>query len=83
MLGKKKALIENETLITNFETKTRDEHTISEELYKKAKQDTELYYLEKTQGTILRSKCRIYEDGEKSTKFFLGLEKRIAMNLAK
>jgi len=73
-------LIENETLITNFETKTRDEHTINEEMYKKAKQDTELYYWEKTQGSILRSKCQIYEEGEKSTKFFLGLEKKRAIN---
>ena len=63
-------MIENETLITNFETKTRDEHTINEEMYKKAKQDTELYYWEKTQGSILRSKCQIYEEGEKSTFFF-------------
>ena len=29
---------------------------------------------EKTNGHILRSKTQIYQDGEKSTKFFLNLE---------
>ena len=28
----------------------------------------------------MRSKCQNYEEGEKSTKFFLGLEKRRAIN---
>ena len=77
---KKRVLNENENLIKNFETKARDEHLISDDIYKKAKQDTELYYLEKTQGCIFRSKCQTYEEGEKSTKFFLGLEKKIAIN---
>ena len=36
--------------------------------------------MEKTQGCIFRSKCQTYEEGEKSTKFFLGLEKKIAIN---
>ena len=34
----------------------------------------------RTKGAILRSKCSWYEDGEKSTKFFLNLEKRKAIN---
>ena len=29
----------------------------------------------KTQGVILRSKAKWYEEGEKSTKYFLHLEK--------
>ena len=37
---------ENENLIKNFETKARHEHAISEDIYKKAKQYTELNYLE-------------------------------------
>ena len=28
-----------------------------------------------TQGIIIRSKCQWYQDGEKSSKFFLNLEK--------
>ena len=31
-------------------------------------------------GAILRSKCDWYENGEKSTKFFLNLEKKRALN---
>ena len=34
------------------------------------------YIEEKTKGAMIRSKCRWYEDGEKSTKYFLNLEKR-------
>ena len=30
----------------------------------------------KTKGAILRSKCRLYNDGEKNTNYFLNLEKR-------
>jgi len=61
--------------LKKFETKTGDEHAISEKIYKKSKQYTELYYLEKTQGCIFRSKCQI--EGEKSTKFFWGWKKRM------
>ena len=41
----------------DFETKPRNEHAISEDDYKKAKQDIESYHMEKTKGYILRSKC--------------------------
>ena len=34
----------------------------------------------RTNGAILRSRCNWYEDGEKSSKFFLNLEKRKAIN---
>ena len=34
---------------------------------------------EKTQGYILRSKAKWYEEGEKSTKYFLNLEKSNAL----
>ena len=33
------------------------------------------FYEEKTNGFIIRSKCDWYKYGEKSTKFFLNLEK--------
>ena len=64
----------------DFETKPRNEHTFSDEDYRRAKQEVELYHLERTKGQILRSKCQVYEEGEKSTKYFLGLEKRRAIN---
>ena len=32
-------------------------------------------YTKKVNGIRIRSKCNWYEDGEKSTKFFLNLEK--------
>ena len=37
----------------------------------------ESYYEKKTQGAILRSKSQFYEQNEKSTKYFLNLEKKI------
>ena len=62
-----------------FETKPRNEHLISEEEYNRAKGEIESYHIEKTRGYILRSKCQIYEDGEKSTKFFWDWKKKRAV----
>ena len=70
----------NEKITKNFETMPRNEHSISEEEYERAKQEIEKIHSEKTRGYILRSKCQIYEEGEKSTKFFLGLEKKKAIS---
>ena len=36
-------------------------------------------YQEKTNGIRIRSKCNWYEHGEKSSKFFLNLEKSCAV----
>jgi len=36
----------------------------------------ELFYEEKVKGTIIRARARWHEYGEKSTKYFLNLEKR-------
>ena len=77
---KKRLLEKNEKITTEFESKPRDEHSISEVEYNRAKQGIELYHMEKAKGYILRSKCEIYEEGEKSTKFFWGLEKKRAIN---
>ena len=41
-----------------------------------AKEKLELFYEEKTKGIIIRARARWYEHGEKSTKYFLNLEKR-------
>ena len=41
-----------------------------------AKENLEKMYEYKTQGTILRSKTRWYNEGEKNSKYFFNLEKR-------
>ena len=44
--------------------------------YESFKNDLELIYDHIAEGVRLRSKCDWYEQGEKSTKFFLNLEKQ-------
>ena len=44
--------------------------------YERLKNDLELIYDHVAEGVRLRSKCDWYEQGEKSTKFFLNLEKQ-------
>ena len=43
--------------------------------YAKCKQHLELIYERANEGGKIRSKYQWYEEGEKSTKFFLNLEK--------
>ena len=47
---------------------------------KKAQDDLMYYYNLKLQGTIIRSRARWVEEGEKSTKYFLNLENRNKVN---
>ena len=47
--------------------------------YKVCKQQLDAIYEEKAKGIKIRSKCNWYELGEKSTKFFLNLEKHGAI----
>ena len=66
----------------------QNEYTLASKLYKSdpchananlfhaAKEKLELFYEEKTKGIIIRARARWYEHGEKSTKYFLNLEKR-------
>ena len=44
--------------------------------YERLKNDLELIYDHVAEGVRLRSKCDWYEQGEKSAKFFLNLEKQ-------
>ena len=44
--------------------------------YHIAREKLEAFYEEKTKGIIIRSRARWHEYGEKSTKYFLNLEKR-------
>ena len=48
----------------------------NENLFHAAKEKLELCYEEKTKGIIIRAQARWYEHGQKSTKYFLNLEKR-------
>ena len=44
--------------------------------YQTAQEKLETFYEEKTKGIIIRARVRWHEYGEKSTKYFLNLEKR-------
>ncbi|KAL9982663.1 hypothetical protein ACROYT_G004734 [Oculina patagonica] len=44
--------------------------------YHAAREKLEAFYEEKTKGIIIRARARWHEHGEKSTKYFLNLEKR-------
>lgn len=41
-----------------------------------AKENLELFYEEKVQGIVIRARARWHEHGERSSKYFLNLEKR-------
>ena len=47
--------------------------------YLKSKRDLNYIYDQKIEGTKIRTNCNWYEDGEKSSEFFLNLEKNRAI----
>ena len=47
-----------------------------EQQVNQVKEELDKYLEDKTKGAMIRSRCRWYEEGEKSTKYFLNLEKR-------
>ena len=57
----------------NFET---NPNNLNANLLNSAKDMLELFYEEKVKGIIIRARARWHEYGEKSTKYFLNLEKR-------
>ena len=63
----------HETIVKNYES---TENRPPDEEYAVSKAFLEDYIDKKTAGSILRSKCEFYEQNEKSTKFFLNLEKK-------
>ena len=70
-----------ETEILKLEQKlddniTDDEKCETREKLEIKKQSLEQVISYKTQGSIIRSKTRWYNEGEKNTKYFFGLEKR-------
>ena len=54
----------------------RDPSNFNGDILNSAKEELELLYKEKVKGIIIRARARWHEDGEKSTKYFLNLEKR-------
>ena len=54
----------------------RDPNNLNRDILNSAKEELELFYEEKVKGIIIRARARWLEHGEKSTKYFLNLEKR-------
>ena len=75
---KKEKLSKLENILNKYETTQKGIETCSE--YLSAKFEYESLLNEKTEGTILRSKTVVYEQNEKSSKYFLNLEKRNSSN---
>ena len=48
----RRVLRRNENIMKDFETKPRNEHTFSDDDYRRAKQEVELFHLEKAKGQI-------------------------------
>ena len=57
----------------NFEKEPNDSNAT---ILNSIKDTLELFYEENVKGTIIRARARRHEHGEKSTKYFLNLEKR-------
>ena len=53
-----------------------DSNDINADRLNAAKERLELFYEEKVKGIIIRARARWHEHGERSTKYFLNLEKR-------
>ena len=67
-----------ETKIKNLEQNINNEDKFND--YKTAKGELENFYDNIATGVKIRSKCNWYQYGEKSTKYFLNLEKQKAVN---
>ena len=72
-----KKIVDLETKLKYFEKDY--ENYVGNIDYKVCKQQLDAIYKEKAKGIKIRSKCNWYELGEKSTKFFLNLEKHWAV----
>ena len=76
----KERRIKEESLQTDYQIalkKFEEDPTVSNQnRLNEAKDALELFYEEKTKGIIIRARARWHEHGERSTKYFLNLEKR-------
>ena len=74
---RKKSRVELEQKVLNLEMDMTDNPSAEKIAdYSTAKLELEKIYEYITDGIIMRSKSQWYEEGEKSTKYFLSLEKR-------
>ena len=63
-------------VIQRFEQKGVDKLSVTEvNIYNRTKTDYQMFLDEKTKGAMLRSGAQYFTEGEKPTKYFLGLEK--------
>ena len=67
----------HEKIISDYTSK---ENRPSDSDYAESKAYIDSFFEKKTQGAILRSKCNLYEHNEKSSKYFLSLEKKRGEN---
>ena len=65
-----------ELIVRDFESMPESDCAVSENSYLGAKNELETLHTQKIEGQMLRAKCQWYEDGEKSSKYFLSLEKK-------
>ena len=70
----RKSQCELEKKLKELESNLSSEANFNE--YTKCKKDLELIYERIAEGAKIRSKCRWYEEGEKSTKLFLNLKEK-------
>ena len=67
--------------LNDLEQKERDENTEdTNNRINLLQNELKEIYETKTKGSIIRAKCRWLKDGEKNTKYFIGLEKRNYLN---
>ena len=69
----RKSQCELEKKLKELESNLSSEANFNE--YTKCKKDLELIYERIAEGVRIRNKCQWYEEGEKSSKFFLNLKK--------
>ena len=67
---KRRVLEKNEKITAEFESKSPNEHSISEVEYNRAKQEIETYHREKAKGYILRSNVKFMSRGKNLQNFF-------------
>ena len=70
----KRSQCELEKKLKELESNLNSEANFNE--YTKCKNDLQRIYERIAEGVKIRSKCQWYQEGEKSTKFFLNLEKK-------
>ena len=79
-MNNQEAKLENEitqlTKVLESENTSSHEKSKASESLDNKKREFELINEYKTKGTIIRSKARWYNEGEKNNKYFLNLEKR-------